>query len=303
MYDAYTRIFERCGLTLQGRRGRHRAIGGTLLPRVHGARRHRRGRRRDLRGLRLRGEPREGRGRRARPRAAPRRSGPRTRVVDARRCAPSRRSRRSSASAPDRLVKTLHLRRGRRARRRPGARRPRGQRDQAQEPPRRARGCALADAGQVAQVTGAPVGFAGPVGLDGVPVFADRHVAALANFVAGANEADAHLVDVCHGRDFAVAAWADLTSAERRRPLPAVRQAAARSCAASRSATSSSSARSTREAMQRDLPRRGGEGAGQRHGLLRHRRRPHRRRRRSSRTTTRTASSGRCRSRRSRCTS
>jgi prolyl-tRNA synthetase len=67
---------------------------------------------------------------------------------------------------------------------------------------------------QVEKATGAPVGFAGPVGLAGVPVFADRHVESMSHFVVGANQADTHLVDVCHGRDFAVAAFADLKSAE-----------------------------------------------------------------------------------------
>jgi len=73
---------------------------------------------------------------------------------------------------------------------------------------------------QVKKATGAPVGFAGPVGLSGLPVFADRHVEALAHFIIGANEADAHLIDVCHGRDFAVAAFADLKSAEPGDPCP-----------------------------------------------------------------------------------
>jgi prolyl-tRNA synthetase len=73
---------------------------------------------------------------------------------------------------------------------------------------------------QVEMATGAPLGFAGPVGLVGVPLFADRQVEALAHFVVGANEADAHLIDVCHGRDFAVAAFADLKSAEPGDPCP-----------------------------------------------------------------------------------
>ncbi len=73
---------------------------------------------------------------------------------------------------------------------------------------------------QVEKATGAPVGFAGPVGLAGVPVFADCHVEMLENFVVGANEADAHFVDVCHGRDFTVAAWADLKSAAPGDPCP-----------------------------------------------------------------------------------
>jgi prolyl-tRNA synthetase len=71
---------------------------------------------------------------------------------------------------------------------------------------------------EVEKATGAPVGFAGPVGLAGVPVYADRHVERLAHFVVGANAADEHLADVCHGRDFAVAAFADLKSAEAGEP-------------------------------------------------------------------------------------
>ncbi len=73
---------------------------------------------------------------------------------------------------------------------------------------------------QVEQATGAPLGFAGPVGIKGVPVIADRHVELMANFVVGANEADAHLVDVCHGRDFTVTAWVDLKSAAPGDPCP-----------------------------------------------------------------------------------
>jgi prolyl-tRNA synthetase len=73
---------------------------------------------------------------------------------------------------------------------------------------------------QVAKSTGAPVGFAGPVGLAGVPVFADRHVEAMVNFVVGANAPDAHFRDVCLGRDFAVSAFADLKSAEPGDPCP-----------------------------------------------------------------------------------
>ena len=40
-------------------------------------------------------------------------------------------------------------------------------------------------------MTGAPVGFAGPVGLK-IPVYCDNEVAGLPNFVVGANEVDQH---------------------------------------------------------------------------------------------------------------
>jgi prolyl-tRNA synthetase len=53
----------------------------------------------------------------------------------------------------------------------------------------------------VEEVTGAPVGFAGPVGLK-VPVHADVEVAALSSFVCGANAADLHWKNVVMDRDF-----------------------------------------------------------------------------------------------------
>ncbi|MFA7002174.1 MAG: proline--tRNA ligase, partial [Candidatus Omnitrophota bacterium] len=54
---------------------------------------------------------------------------------------------------------------------------------------------------QIREATGAPVGFAGPVGLS-VPVYADWDVLALTDAVTGANQADRHLKHVCAGRDF-----------------------------------------------------------------------------------------------------
>ncbi|HEY3358105.1 MAG TPA: proline--tRNA ligase [Polyangia bacterium] len=64
----------------------------------------------------------------------------------------------------------------------------------------------------VEEVTKAPVGFAGPVGLE-VPVVADREVAGVANAVTGANEADQHFVNVNLARDFKVARYLDIRTA------------------------------------------------------------------------------------------
>ncbi len=50
-------------------------------------------------------------------------------------------------------------------------------------------------------MTGAPVGFAGPVGLK-VPIYCDVEVMALSDFIAGANEADMHVKQVAPVRDF-----------------------------------------------------------------------------------------------------
>jgi prolyl-tRNA synthetase len=60
----------------------------------------------------------------------------------------------------------------------------------------------LAQDGDVAHITGAPVGFAGPVGLDSVPVIADETVTALHDAVAGALAKDLHYRHVAYGRDF-----------------------------------------------------------------------------------------------------
>ena len=69
---------------------------------------------------------------------------------------------------------------------------------------------ALAGDAMVKEVTGASVGFAGPVGLKTpVPVYVDVEVAVLSDFIVGANEDDAHLTGVNIERDFKPAAVAD----------------------------------------------------------------------------------------------
>jgi prolyl-tRNA synthetase len=70
----------------------------------------------------------------------------------------------------------------------------------------------LATDAAVKEVTGAPVGFAGPVGVK-APIYCDLEVAALADFVVGANAADAHLTGVNVGRDFTPTATGDYRAA------------------------------------------------------------------------------------------
>ncbi len=70
----------------------------------------------------------------------------------------------------------------------------------------------LAPEETVAKVTGAPSGFAGPVGLD-LRILADLEVRGMADFVAGANKKDAHLLGVNLDRDFSVESFADLREA------------------------------------------------------------------------------------------
>ncbi len=68
----------------------------------------------------------------------------------------------------------------------------------------------LAGAEDVRRITKAPVGFAGPVGLSGVEIIADTEVAALPNFVSGANEGDYHIKNINAGRDFKPSRVADI---------------------------------------------------------------------------------------------
>jgi len=80
---------------------------------------------------------------------------------------------------------------------------------------------ALASEDIVARVTGAPVGFAGPIGLKtGLRRIADRALAGLTDGVAGANEADQHLVGVLQARDLADVEFADLRLAGEGDPCP-----------------------------------------------------------------------------------
>jgi prolyl-tRNA synthetase len=70
----------------------------------------------------------------------------------------------------------------------------------------------LADEATVEKVTGAPVGFAGPIGLK-VRVLADASLRGLRDAVCGANRADEHIVHVDQERDLRGMAFADLRQA------------------------------------------------------------------------------------------
>ncbi len=72
----------------------------------------------------------------------------------------------------------------------------------------------LADPETVSRLTGAPVGFAGPIGLRGVRILADHGIKGLRNVVVGANRADTHYVDANWDRDFTVDQFADLRNAQ-----------------------------------------------------------------------------------------
>ncbi|MFH1809597.1 MAG: proline--tRNA ligase [Pseudomonadota bacterium] len=70
----------------------------------------------------------------------------------------------------------------------------------------------LADDATIARVTGAPTGFAGPVGLD-LPIVADQALRGLEGLVCGANAKDTHYTGVSFARDLATASLGDLRTA------------------------------------------------------------------------------------------
>jgi len=72
----------------------------------------------------------------------------------------------------------------------------------------------------VAKLTGAPVGFAGPIGLSGATMLADWAVKPLTNIVVGGNAVDTHWVDVTPGRDFTPDRYADIRNAVAGDPCP-----------------------------------------------------------------------------------
>ena len=72
----------------------------------------------------------------------------------------------------------------------------------------------LASPDKVQELIGAPVGYAGPVGLKGARILADQSIKHLRNFVVGANKADTHFVDANAGRDFMVDQFGDLRNAQ-----------------------------------------------------------------------------------------
>ncbi len=67
----------------------------------------------------------------------------------------------------------------------------------------------MADGARIVSLAGCEPGFLGPVGLC-LPIIADRSAVALADFVCGANHADAHLTGVNWGRDLPEPVVADL---------------------------------------------------------------------------------------------
>ncbi len=112
---------------------------------------------------------------------------------------------------PDRLIKTIIMT----ADSKPVAALVRGDHDVNPVKVRNALGAQtveMADAAVVRKVTNAPVGFAGPHGLD-IQIVADHSVRGMKNAVTGANAADAHVLGSNIGRDFKVDLYSDIKMA------------------------------------------------------------------------------------------
>lgn len=72
----------------------------------------------------------------------------------------------------------------------------------------------------IEQVTGAPVGFTGPVGLKGIKLIVDHAVMAVTDGVTGANKDGFHLQNVNVQRDFSPSIVADIRNAQPEDPCP-----------------------------------------------------------------------------------
>jgi len=77
----------------------------------------------------------------------------------------------------------------------------------------------MADPETVFDVTGAPMGFAGAIGLK-IRILADFAVKEMKNMIMGANKNDKHVLNVNEGRDFQVEQYADLRMITSSDPCP-----------------------------------------------------------------------------------
>jgi prolyl-tRNA synthetase len=78
----------------------------------------------------------------------------------------------------------------------------------------------MASAGDVKELCGSETGYVGPVGLKDVEIIADTEVALLVNAVCGANQDGYHLTGVNPDRDFEIHRVADLRMIEPGEPCP-----------------------------------------------------------------------------------
>jgi prolyl-tRNA synthetase len=68
----------------------------------------------------------------------------------------------------------------------------------------------MASEDQIKKITGAPVGFSGPVGLKGIKIIHDSSISSGKNYLCGANKKDEHITGVNPNRDFSADMSADI---------------------------------------------------------------------------------------------
>ena len=158
----------------------------------------------------------------------------------------------------------------------------------------------LADEAAVAAATGVAPGYLGPIGLK-LRIVADLAVHGMRGAVTGANEANAHYIEVDQERDFTPTAFADLRLAVAGDPCPRCESGSSwKPIAASKWARYFISAQSTARRWARPISTPKGASSPSRWAAMASASAawspP-----RSSKITTPTASSGRCRLRRFRC--
>jgi len=78
----------------------------------------------------------------------------------------------------------------------------------------------LADPETIEKVTKAPVGFAGPIGLKDVLLIASASIQTKTNFVVGGNKVDTHYINANFDRDFRVDKFVDIKVAQNHDPCP-----------------------------------------------------------------------------------
>ena len=202
-YEAYCRIFDRCGLeyTVGGSAlGRH---GRQPVARVHGGVRRRRGFRRHLHELRLLGQPGEGGVACPQP-PARRRSRRRSRARGIPHARPQDHRRGGRVHRPARDLADEEPRAGGRRQAGAGAaaRRSSAERNQFARAWRAIAEFRPAQPDEIREWFGAEAGSLGPVGVKNMPILADQALEGRRNMIAGANRDDYHLRHVTPGEDF-----------------------------------------------------------------------------------------------------
>lgn len=218
MYQAYCRIFSRCGLPYLAVEAESGPIGGDashefMIPAANGEDRIVR----STTGAYAANLERAETGRKAPPIQTSPRAAPLAKVATPKATSIEHVSKLLKCS-PAQMIKTLIYK----ADERPVAVLIRGDHEANDAKIRRAlnaKSVELADEATIQKVTGAPTGFAGPVGIR-CDIIADHDVPLIENAVTGANEVDAHYAGVNVVRDYALSTTFDLRMAAAGDPCP-----------------------------------------------------------------------------------